>query len=106
MRLKDLLQEKGMTQRELADRTGLTEATISRYVNGTRRPRGEALLNIALTLGVTTDYLLEASDLRVWPEEKNEDKDYYTALKAIARSGTKWDRRRIKNLVETLVEIL
>lgn len=106
MRLKELLQEQDMTQKELADRTGLTEAAISRYVNGTRRPRGKALVNIALTLGVTTDYLLEATDLRNWPEGESETKDYYTALKAIAKSGAKWDRQRVKNLIETLVEIL
>lgn len=106
MRLKELLQEADMTQRELADKTGLTEATISRYVNGSREPRGKALARIATVLGVTTDYLLGASQARQETEEITSEEDYYLACKAIIRSGTKWEKQRLKTLIETLVTIL
>lgn len=106
MKIKELLQEADMSQRELANRTGLTEATISRYVNGTREPRGEALVRIATVLGVTTDYLLGASQARQETEETTSEEDYYIAFKAIIRSGTKWEKQRLKTLIETLVTIL
>lgn len=57
-RISDLLTEKNMTQRELANVIGVTEVTIGRYVNGTREPKGSILSDIAKALGVTTDYLL------------------------------------------------
>lgn len=57
-RIAALLKEKGMTQRELAQRVGTTEAAISKYVNGEREPRAEVLANIATVLGTTSAYLL------------------------------------------------
>lgn len=53
--LKDKLKEKNMTQKELSIRTGITEAGISRYCNGTRKPRVEAIFYMARALGV--DYI-------------------------------------------------
>ena len=38
-RIFDLLRSKGMQQRELAKRIGLTEATMSRYISGERDPK-------------------------------------------------------------------
>lgn len=57
-RLKDLLEEKGMTQRTLAGLIDATEMSVSRYINGNRTPRGPVIVQIAKALGVTTDYLL------------------------------------------------
>ena len=57
-----LLSEQNMTQKELAQLTGLTESTISHYMKGDRVPRGVNLVKIAKALGTTTDYLLEAEE--------------------------------------------
>lgn len=51
-RLKEILEEKHMTQKELAIRMGVTEGTISRYVNNQRRIGMLNLLVIANCLGV------------------------------------------------------
>lgn len=56
--IEKLLNERNMTNRELANRTGVTEVTIGRYVKGTREPNASALKSIAEVLGVSTDYLL------------------------------------------------
>ena len=53
-----LRQKLDMKQRELADKVGITEATLSRYENGKRNPRGDIAAKLAKALGVTTDYLL------------------------------------------------
>ena len=37
MSLKDLLKEKNISQKDLSIRTGITEASISRYINKTRK---------------------------------------------------------------------
>lgn len=62
--IKDLLDMKNISQKDLADMTGITEATISRYINGTREPKGSLLRLIADRLNVSVDYLMGAEDVR------------------------------------------
>lgn len=57
-RISKELHDKGMTQRELAEKVGISEVSISRYVNEGRQPMPMALGQIAKALGVTTDYLI------------------------------------------------
>lgn len=57
-RISKELHDKGMTQRELAEKVGISEVSISRYVSEGRQPRATALGQIAKVLGVTTDYLI------------------------------------------------
>jgi len=59
LKLIALLKEKNITQKELAELTGMTESAISHYVKGDRVPRGVNLLKIAQVLGVSADYLFE-----------------------------------------------
>lgn len=62
--LKQTLEERGISQKWLADAAETKEATISRYVNGVNKSsRLDILVNIAKALGVTTDYLLGISDI-------------------------------------------
>ena len=57
-RIAALLENRGMTQRALAERVGATESAISKYVSGERMPRAEILANIATALETTVEYLL------------------------------------------------
>lgn len=57
-RLKELLDKRGLSQRELADKIGTTEVSVSRYVKGDRTPKGPIITKIAQVLNVSTDYLL------------------------------------------------
>ena len=43
-KLKSLLKEKNISQRELAKRSGITEASISRYISGERVPKANVYL--------------------------------------------------------------
>lgn len=61
-RLAKVLKENNITQRELAERTGTTECTISRYVSGERVPHANNLCKIAKALNVSTDYLVGLSN--------------------------------------------
>lgn len=54
-----LREEKQLKQSELAQAIGVTEATLSRYENDKRKPRGEIALKIAKALNVSIDYLLD-----------------------------------------------
>jgi len=49
-RAKDLRRQSGLAQAELGDFCGVSAATISRWENGSRVPRGEAALRYARAL--------------------------------------------------------
>ena len=57
-RISELLNKSGMTQRELAEKIGVTGASVHRYINGDRNPKGSTIVKIADALGTTSDYLL------------------------------------------------
>lgn len=50
--LKQLLKERGMSQKDLCDSTGLSKATISQYCSGDTHPSENALELISEALGV------------------------------------------------------
>lgn len=56
--LKSLLEEKGMTQAELARRTGMTEASVSRYINGKRIPKIAQAYEMAQVIGIDMNTLI------------------------------------------------
>lgn len=56
--LAELRQDRGMTQKELAQVLYVTDGTISNYENGVHYPDVEKLIDIADYFQVTTDYLL------------------------------------------------
>nr|DAD95904.1 MAG TPA: nucleoside triphosphate pyrophosphohydrolase [Siphoviridae sp. ctGMq5] len=53
-----LLKKNNMTQKELANKVGITEVSLSRYISGNRTPKVTIIVNIANALRTTTDYLL------------------------------------------------
>ena len=55
--IKRLLNEKGMTQRQLAINSACTESAISKYIGGQREPNFETLKRITKALGVKADEL-------------------------------------------------
>lgn len=57
-KIEERIQELNMSQRELAEKVGVTEATISRYINGDRTPRGDIIPKIALALNISADSLV------------------------------------------------
>ena len=64
-KLTTRLKQLGMTQRDLANEIGVTEATISRYVKGEREPNDELLAKIAQSLEVTIGYFKDEGDNKV-----------------------------------------
>lgn len=62
--LKQTLDERGISQKWLADAADTKEATISRYITGTNKsPNVDILISIAKALNVSTDYLLGISEV-------------------------------------------
>lgn len=57
-RLKQLRQERKLTQVKVAESLGITQQSYARWENGKVTPTSEKLSQIAKFYGVTTDYLL------------------------------------------------
>lgn len=57
-RIKELREEKGLSQRQLAAEIKASQANISRWENGTQDPSTEWLIALADFFNGTTDYLL------------------------------------------------
>ena len=72
-RIEMQLRLKKMSQKDLAEKLGVTEVTVSRWLNGERDPSIETLNRIAEALGTTTSYFFLPDD---WQNEKkpNEEK--------------------------------
>lgn len=89
------LEEKNMTQRELAEAVGVTEVSMSRYIKGERTPKGPVILKIAKTLGTTVEELLSA-DITVGRETDLEDKqaiaDKLTELLQMTRASSRLEK--------------
>lgn len=57
-RLKEIRKERGLSQKELAEKLGCGQNTISMWESGKRIMDSAALAEVADFFGVTTDYLL------------------------------------------------
>ena len=62
-RLKEQREQKGMSQKDLADKVGVKQHTISQYESGTKRPSYEVLLLLAKSFNVTAGQLLGSEEL-------------------------------------------
>lgn len=61
-KIKNLRQEKKMTQQEFAEAINVACSTVSMYEKGERIPRDQIKLAIANLFGVTVDYLFFGVD--------------------------------------------
>jgi transcriptional regulator with XRE-family HTH domain len=64
-KIKSLRKSKNMTQKDLADRIGVSKSIISSYESGIRYPSYDVLVKMARIFHVSTDYLLGIEKKRV-----------------------------------------
>ena len=57
--LRDLLSEKGITQKQLAENLNIAASTLGNYMQDVREPDNKMLKRLADYFDVTTDYLLD-----------------------------------------------
>jgi transcriptional regulator with XRE-family HTH domain len=62
LKLKQLRMNRKLTQQQLADKLGVTKATISAYETQAKHPSVEVLIQISRLFEVSSDYLLDLSD--------------------------------------------
>ena len=62
IRLKELRAEKHLSQRQLAEATGLRQPTIARWEMGLFEPSASDIIKLAKYFGVSTDYILGVTE--------------------------------------------
>lgn len=71
MRLKDIREDRDLTQREVAEHLHIRQNTYSQYENGQRGLPLDTLIKLARYFGVSTDYILGLTDdMRPYPPAK------------------------------------
>ncbi len=61
-RIYNLMEERNVKQLTLAYEIGITQATLSRNINGVHEPKAEVIEKIAKYFNVSVDYLLGNTD--------------------------------------------
>lgn len=70
-RIQDLIRNRKITQAELAEKVGLSNSALSRYLQGGTKNLGDGyIIRIAKYFDVSTDFLLGETDI---PDRKNYD---------------------------------
>lgn len=61
--LYKLLKDKNITQLNLSMKIGITQETISAYINDKAKPSADTLIKLADHFHTTTDYLLDRTNI-------------------------------------------
>ena len=60
--LNDYMEERDISQRELAKRAGVSESTVSDLIRGQRMPSIKSVVNISNVLEISTDDLVNFNE--------------------------------------------
>ncbi|MCD8291788.1 MAG: helix-turn-helix domain-containing protein [Prevotella sp.] len=92
-RIADRLKFAGIQQKELAEKIGITESAMSRYISGERDPKPNIIANMATALHTTSDYLLGI---------ENEEFCHSKVKRMIARNASAMTHEEKMELVDAL----
>lgn len=100
-RLKDLRNQAGLTQGDLAKKAKVTYIQIGRYENKGAVPSAEVLSRIADALNTTTDFLMNGST----DDKANvtlKDKELLSLFKLVEKLNAE-DKKAIKLVIDSIV---
>ena len=79
-RINKARREANLNQKELSQRAKITEGSLSRYENGIREPKSDAMIKLCKTLGISADYLLGITDVMTNKEPDMNQNEIFTIL--------------------------
>lgn len=71
-RLKELLNDRQLSQKDFAEDLSIAASTVGNYVRGIREPDYETLKRIASYFNISIDYLLGVQSNKTEDEKENE----------------------------------
>ena len=90
-------KEQGISQKELAEVVGVTEASMSRYMHSERIPKSAIIANIATALHTTSDYLLGTET------EGGSENEFGKIKRLLARNALTMTTEQKRELINTLL---
>lgn len=87
-RLAEMLKNKGMKQKDLADALSVSEVTVSRWLSGERKLSMETVEKIADVLQTTPAYLMSENELQPVQQEKKQEGLNWSAILGTALTAT------------------
>jgi len=100
-KIKRIRKDKGMSQAEMADMTGIHKAHFSRIERGKFQPSVDLLKKIAKALDVTTDYLLN-DEVDDFTPVKIQDKTLIERVKLIETLETE-EKNALLKIIDALL---
>lgn len=94
-RISMLLKKSKYNQKELAALVGVTEATMSRYMNNERVPKTEIIANLATALHTTSDYLISGQET---------SEEFEPISRIVARGAKNMTQEQKMELIRILLE--
>lgn len=95
-RVKELMLRDGISQKELASLSGISESSISRYLSGDLKPRMDILTNIAKVFNVSTSYLVGEND------QLNKTDAFEETICVVTRNKSKMSDQQKAEIVKIL----
>ena len=99
-RIIKFTEQNGMTQRDLAGRIGISEVSLSRYINGDRSPRPAILSDLASALNVSVSDLTGDAP----GSAQGFENEYYQIHRLIARNASQMTAQQKTEIVNALFE--
>ncbi len=97
-RVKELMKRDNISQKDLANISGISESSISRYLSESLQPRMDILINIAKAFNVSVSYLTNES----CDENYSSSDAYEETLSIVTRNKSKLDDKQKAELIKVL----
>jgi RNA polymerase primary sigma factor len=85
-RLRLAIARKGLTQQQLAEELGVSQAAVSQWTTGRKEPGRENLSRIARALGATRDWLAYGQGSEPMPDLDEQREEYQRSVSWVFRS--------------------
>jgi transcriptional regulator with XRE-family HTH domain len=95
-RLSQLRRGKSLSQKDLAERIGLSKSQAQRYETGASQPTLEVIKKLAVALGVSADELLFDND------ERGPDDELKLQFEALSRFSSE-EKKFVKEVLDGII---
>ncbi|WP_273451286.1 helix-turn-helix domain-containing protein [Streptococcus ferus] len=105
-RLKSLRLEAGLTQKELAEKTQMSQPQYARTENGGRKPSSETLEKFATFFNVSTDYLLGNTNIKNPNIEIDKEELKESLRHSLGYTGQPPTEEEVENMANAFLEYI
>lgn len=102
-RIKELREEKKMTQLRLSIELSVAQETVSAYETGKHWPSVKSLIKLAELFHSSTDYIIGLSDIRI-PVEKDRLPQNEAAVLSLFRSLNNTQKEKTSAFMQGMLE--